>query len=96
LIFCAKVHRLFSDKCPGNFLLDEERKHPILFLYSSGDSLIPSTYVEALADIQEARGRKVFREDFGPMSWHVAHYKNYPDFYEEEVEKFIQEVKKGS
>ncbi|KAH0853155.1 hypothetical protein HID58_093415, partial [Brassica napus] len=63
---------------------------PQLYLYSSGDKVVPSHSVEIRIKEQQKIGRKVQSFNF-KSSPHVDHYRNFPDLYSSQLHNFLQE-----
>ena len=79
-----------AHKSPGHHMLEKDGEFPLLFLYSEKDKLIPARFMDALVERQRDEfGRMVRAKNFG-ASGHVAHFKNFPDEYEEEIVRFMQ------
>jgi len=62
---------------------------PQLYLYSSGDKVIPASVIERYIQEQKASGRTVRAHDFG-SSPHVDHYRNFPHIYSAIVNEFLK------
>ena len=77
---------------PGDQLLAERTRWPLLFLYSDGDRMMPAAFVERVIDAQKRlRLRPVFSHNF-VTSDHVAHFKDQPEVYCSEIETFLNIV----
>lgn len=63
---------------------------PQLYLYSSGDKVVPSHSVEIRIKEQQKIGRNVQSFNF-KSSPHVDHYRNFPDLYSSQLHNFLQE-----
>jgi len=69
--------------------LKDQPPCPQLYLYSSGDKVIPASVVERFIQEQKALGRSVRAHDFG-SSPHVDHYRNFPQIYSAIVNEFLK------
>ncbi|KAL3630280.1 hypothetical protein CASFOL_023264 [Castilleja foliolosa] len=63
---------------------------PQLYLYSSGDKVIPFRAVESFIEEQKRTGKQVFGFNFG-SSPHVDHYRTFPDLYVSQLHGFLKE-----
>lgn len=63
---------------------------PQLYLYSTGDKVIPSRRVESFMEEQGRTGKQVFSFNFG-SSPHVDHYRTFPDLYASQLDTFLKE-----
>ncbi|KAH6755168.1 alpha/beta-Hydrolases superfamily protein [Perilla frutescens var. hirtella] len=63
---------------------------PQLYLYSTGDKVIPFRRVESFLEEQGRTGKQVFSYNFG-SSPHVDHYRTFPDLYASQVDNFLKE-----
>lgn len=71
-------------------LTENQPLYPELYLYSSGDKVVPSESIELLIEKRKKTGRKVLSHNFG-SSPHVDHYRTYPDIYASQLHKFLIE-----
>ncbi|CAG7820797.1 unnamed protein product [Allacma fusca] len=65
------------------------RNHAFLFLYSEKDEITPWEQVERIATVLENRGNSVMLVKF-EGSRHVAHFRNFPVEYVEDIWLFLQ------
>ncbi|KAA0036219.1 hypothetical protein IC582_018441 [Cucumis melo] len=100
-IFLSSLEKFFSvalklpdvDKRLNNIvsvLTENQPSYPELYLYSSGDKVVPYKSIELLIEKRMKTGRKIFSYNFG-MSPHVDHYRTYPDIYSSQLHKFLIE-----
>lgn len=71
-------------------LTENQPLYPELYLYSSGDRVVPFESIELLIEKRKKTGRKVLSHDFR-SSPHVDHYRTYPDIYSSQLHKFLVE-----
>ncbi|KAG8373691.1 hypothetical protein BUALT_Bualt11G0050900 [Buddleja alternifolia] len=71
-------------------LLTNQPACPQLYLYSSGDKVIPFEAVESFIEEQRRTGKQVFSFNFG-SSPHVDHFRTFPDVYASQLHRFLKE-----
>jgi len=64
-------------------------------LYSDNDKMMPSAFIERIADEQRSIGlRSVAQHNFGTTN-HVAHLREKPEDYQNKIEQFLKLVIKS-
>ena len=76
----VELNLYLRDRCP---------RVPTLFLYSSGDALIPAAQVKSFQKIWKERGIEVSEHAFGDDIEHVAGFYIHPEKYKALLKKFI-------
>jgi hypothetical protein len=77
-------------------MLENQPRHVSqLYLYSSNDALIPYQEIEHHIRLQQQRGVNVRAYNF-VTSPHVAHFKYFPDVYQQLVFDFIRDISVNS
>ncbi|GER36211.1 alpha/beta-Hydrolases superfamily protein [Striga asiatica] len=71
-------------------LLKNQPMSPQLYLYSTGDKVIPFKAVESFIEEQKRSGKQVSSFNFG-SSPHVDHYRTFPDLYAAQLDSFLKE-----
>ncbi|XP_022978506.1 transmembrane protein 53 [Cucurbita maxima] len=71
-----------------SLLTEYQPSYPELYLYSSGDKVVPFESIELLIEKRKKTGTKVLSYNFG-SSPHVDHYRTYPDIYSSQLHKFL-------
>lgn len=88
LLNLPDVNRRAREKI--NALTEHPPPCPQLYLYSSGDAVVPSESIEVLMEDQRRKGVKVFSHNF-VASPHVDHYRTFPDVYSSKLHNFLRE-----
>lgn len=83
-LFCRRIKKVVSA------VTNNLPACPHLYLYSTGDKVIPYQSVELLIEEQRKTGRKVFSVIFGPSA-HVDHFRTFPSRYLSELHNFLKE-----
>ncbi|KAL6520031.1 hypothetical protein OROHE_017174 [Orobanche hederae] len=71
-------------------LSENQPSCPQMYLYSSGDKVIPFQAVELFLEKQKNIGKQVFSFNFS-SSPHVDHYRTSPDLYASKLDDFLKE-----
>ncbi|KAL9241650.1 hypothetical protein vseg_015737 [Gypsophila vaccaria] len=74
-----------------SLLTDNQPTCPQLYLYSTGDKVIPYRSVESFIEHQKMKGIDVRSFNF-ESSPHVDHYRTFPDVYTSLVNNFVDEI----
>ena len=71
-------------------LSESQPFYPQLYLYSTGDKVIPFQKIESFAEQQKKMGKNVTMFNFKSTP-HVDHYRTFPDMYQSLIQNFLKD-----